>query len=166
MFKDIAGRGKTSVDWFYGLKLQLVCDHVGRLVSYSLTAGHVADRQALPQLYASGEILGKLFGDRGYLGKNWKQMMSDLGVDLMTRLRRKMKPQTIDPFDEAVLRKRGIIECAFNRMKHIFEIEHSRHRSKSGLFNTILSTLVAYVLTTDEWDFGIQCLKPTPQKTA
>lgn len=166
MFKDIAGRGKTSVDWFYGLKLHVVCDHVGRLVSYSLTAGHVDDRQALPQLCASGEILGKLFGDRGYLGKNWKQMMSDLGVDLITRLRRKMKPQTIDPFDEAVFRKRGIIECVFNRMKHIFEIEHSRHRSKSGLFNTILSTLVAYVLTTDEWDFGIQCLRPTPQKTA
>lgn len=93
-------------------------------------------------------------------------MMGDLGVDLITRLKRKMKPQVIDPFEEAVLRKRGIIECVFNRMKRIFEIEHSRHRSKSGLFNTILSTLVAYVLTTDEWDFGIQCLRPTPQKTA
>jgi len=166
MFKDIAGRGKTSVDWFFGLKLHVVCDHAGRLVSYTLTAGNVDDRRALPQLCASGDVLGKLFGDRGYLGKKCKQQMGDLGVDLITRLRRKMKPQVLDPFDEAVLRKRGIVECVFNRMKRIFEIEHSRHRSKAGLFNTILSCLVAYVLTTDEWDFDIQCLRPTLQQDA
>ena len=35
MLKDIAGRGKLSVDWFYGLKLHVLCDHVGRLVSYN-----------------------------------------------------------------------------------------------------------------------------------
>lgn len=72
LFADSASRGKSSVDWFYGFKLHLICDHVGRLVSYCITTGHVDDRKVLPHLVQLSQLKGKLFGDRGYVGKNWK----------------------------------------------------------------------------------------------
>ena len=33
-FEDIAGRGKTSVGWFYGFKLHIIIDDRGELVSF------------------------------------------------------------------------------------------------------------------------------------
>lgn len=48
VFVDTATRGKTSVDWFYGFKIHLICDHIGRLVSYCITTGNVDDRKVLP----------------------------------------------------------------------------------------------------------------------
>ena len=67
------------------------------------------------------------------LVKIGKLSLAELGVQLITRVTRNMKLQTLDPFDSAVLRKRGIIESLFNLMKSQFDLEHTRHRSKIGL---------------------------------
>ena len=67
------------------------------------------------------------------LVKIGKLSLAELGVQLITRVKRNMKPQALDPFDSAVLRKRGIIESPFNLMKSQFDLEHTRHRSKIGL---------------------------------
>ena len=34
VFKDVAARGKTSVDWFFGLKLHLVLNDKGELLNF------------------------------------------------------------------------------------------------------------------------------------
>ncbi len=157
VFANSATRGKSSVDWFYGFKIHLICDHVGRLISYCITTGNVDDRKVLPDLIEKSKLKGKLFGDRGYIGKNWKARLTEVGVQLITRVKKKMKPQFLDPFDSAVLRKRGIIEAPFNLMKSQFDLEHTRHRSKIGLLTTIFSalTLYAFVLV-NGYDTGIQ----------
>ena len=68
-----------------------------------------------------------------------------------------MKPQALDPFDSAVLRKRGIIESPFNLMKSQFDLEHTRHRSKIGLLTTIFSALTLYALVlVNGYKSGIQ----------
>lgn len=157
VFIDSASRGKTSVDWFYGFKMHLICDHVGRLISYCITTGSVDDRKALPDLIEHSKLKGKLFGDRGYIGKNWKARLAEVGVQLITRVKRNMKPQSLDPFDSAVLRKRGIIEAPFNLMKSKFDLEHTRHRSKMGLLTTIFSALTLYALVlVNGYNSGIQ----------
>jgi hypothetical protein len=43
VFKDIAARGKTSVDWFFGLKLHLVINDKGELLNFQVTPGNVDD---------------------------------------------------------------------------------------------------------------------------
>lgn len=143
---DSASRRKSSVDWFYGFKLHLICDHVGQFVSYCITTGNMDDRKVLPDLVQSSKLKGKLFGDRGYIGENWKVRLAEMGVQLITRIKRNMKPQALDPLDRAVLRKRGIIESPFNLMKSQFDLEHTRHRSKIGLLTTIFSALMLYAL--------------------
>src|SRR5688572_26476777 len=39
VFKDMAGRGKTSMGWFYGFKLHFVVNDRGELVACCVTAG-------------------------------------------------------------------------------------------------------------------------------
>jgi Transposase DDE domain len=39
VFKAIAARGKTSVDWFFGFKLHLVCNDQGELLNIAVTPG-------------------------------------------------------------------------------------------------------------------------------
>ena len=41
VFKKIAARGKTSVGWFYGLKLHLVVSECGELLNIALTPGNI-----------------------------------------------------------------------------------------------------------------------------
>lgn len=157
VFVDSASRGKTSVDWFYGFKMHLICDHVGRLISYCIKTGNVDDRKALPDLIERSKLKGKLFGDRGYIGKNWKARLAEVGVQLITRVKRNMKPQSLDPFDHALLKKRGIIEAPFHLMKSQFDLEHTRHRSKTGLLTTIFSALTLYALVlVNGYKSGIQ----------
>jgi hypothetical protein len=50
VFKSVAATGKTSVEWFFGLKLHLVINEQGELLNVSLTLGNVDDRQPVPQL--------------------------------------------------------------------------------------------------------------------
>ncbi|CAP02897.1 transposase of ISAba6, IS982 family [Acinetobacter baumannii SDF] len=168
VFADSASRGKTSVDWFYGFKLHLICDHIGRLVSYCITTGNVDDRKVLPDLIEHSKLKGKLFGDRGYVGKNWKSRLAEVGVQLITRVKRNMKPQVLAPFDHAVLKKRGIIEAPFKLMKSQFDLEHSRHRSKMGLLTTIFAALTLYALVlVNGYKSGIQqILKPIDLNSA
>jgi len=167
VFADSATRGKSSVDWFYGFKIHLICDHIGRLISYCITTGKVDDRKVLPELTKKANLKGKLFGDRGYIGKNWKARLAEVGVQLITRIKKNMKPQPLDPFDSAVLRKRGIIEAPFNLMKSQFDLEHTRHRSKIGLLTTIFSALTLYALVlVNGYNSGIQqILKPIELKS-
>ena len=40
VFKGVAARGKTSVDWFYGLKLHLVVNECGELLNITVTPGN------------------------------------------------------------------------------------------------------------------------------
>jgi hypothetical protein len=57
--------GKTSVGWFYGFKLQLVVNDRGGLLAFCLTRGNVDDRRPVHCLVR--RLVGKLFGDRGYI---------------------------------------------------------------------------------------------------
>ena len=63
VFKALAKRDKTSVDWFYGFKLHLVVNDCGELLAVKITAGNVDDRN--PVLELARALFGKLFGDPG-----------------------------------------------------------------------------------------------------
>lgn len=78
-----------------------------------------------------------------------------------------MKQPSLDPFDSAVLRKRGVIEAPFNLMKSQSDLEHIRHRSKVGLLTTIFAALTLYALVlVNRYKSGIQQnLKPIELKS-
>jgi hypothetical protein len=142
VFSGCAGRGKTSVDWFYGCKLHLVINDRGELLSLRLTPGNTDDHQPVPELVKG--LFGKLFGDKGYISQTLFETLYDDGVQLVTRLKTKMKNRLVSMFDNIMLRKRAIIESVVAQLKHISHIEHSRHRSVANCFVNLLAGLVAY----------------------
>src|SRR5437660_2285643 len=117
VFEGCARRGKTSVDWFFGFKLHLVTNDCGELLSLRLTPGNVDDRRPVPELVK--DLFGKLFGDKGYLSQPLFETLFDDGLQLITRLKTKMKNRLISMFDKIMLRKRAIIESVMDQLKNI-----------------------------------------------
>jgi hypothetical protein len=59
-------RDKNSVGWHYGFKLHLIINDRGQLLAFTLTPeDSVDDRKPVPDL--TQDLIGKLFGDRGYI---------------------------------------------------------------------------------------------------
>ena len=137
-----AARGKTSVGWFYGFKLHLVVNDQGELLAFCLTPGNVDDRHPVPKL-ATG-LVGKLFGDKGYLSQPLaQQLLVTQGLQLITKLRKKMHNRLLEWSDQLLLRKRAIIETITDQLKNICQIEHSRHRSPINFLVNLIAGLIA-----------------------
>ena len=64
-FASISGWGKSSVDWFFGLKLHLVVNEKGEILNCKITRANTDYRFVLEEICSS--LFGKLFGDRGYI---------------------------------------------------------------------------------------------------
>lgn len=110
-FADFAGRGKTSVGWFYGFKLHVTVSECGELLSWFITQGNVDDRRPVPGL--ARRVWGKLFGDKGYISSPLKLLLKEQGVEFLTKVKKNMKPQEISVADKILLRKRAIIAHGF-----------------------------------------------------
>ena len=143
VFQGIAQRGKTSTGWFFGFKLHLLINDKGELMSFRITPGNTDDRTVVEKM-AQG-LEGWLFGDKGYLGKKLAQRLLDQGIELITRLKKNMKDQFLDPIRQCWLDKRGIIETSIDQLKSIFHIQHTRHRSPDNFLANVLAGLLAYV---------------------
>jgi hypothetical protein len=145
-FAAEAARGKTSVGWFFGFKLHLVVNDRGELLAITLTPGNVDDRVPVPTLLAQvKKLFGKLFGDKGYLSQAlFEQVRQAFGVELVTRLKKRMKNQLMSLSDKLLLRKRAIIETIVDQLKNVSQIEHTRHRSPVGLLVNLVCGLIAY----------------------
>lgn len=143
VFRGLAKRGKTSMGWFFGFKLHLIVNDEGELLAFSLTPGNVDDRKPVPKL-VEGNIIGMLFGDRGYISADLAEKLREYGVQMITRLRSNMQNKLMPLMDKLLLRKRGIIETIIDQLKNISQIEHSRHRSPFNFIVNLLGGLIAY----------------------
>jgi transposase len=143
VFKGIAQRGKTSVDWFFGLKLHLVCNDRGELLNITLTAGNTDDRQ--PVLKLLNGLTGKVLADRGYVSQSlFETLLTQMGIQLITKPKRNMKNKLMPLMDKLLLRKRSVIETIIDQLKNISQIEHSRHRSPVNCIVNLVCGLIAY----------------------
>jgi len=144
VFKDCAGRGKTSTGWFYGFKLHLVINEYGEIISFALTPGNVDDRNPKIIERLTKSLWGKLFGDRGYLSAKLAQELYSKGIQLFTRLKKGMKNMLMNFEDKLLLNKRGIVESVNQKLQTACQVEHSRHRNTANFFANLLSGLIAY----------------------
>lgn len=142
VFAADAKRGKTSMGWFFGLKLHLAVNDRGELLACCLTPGNVDDRTPVPELVK--RLRGKLFGDRGYISAPLAKLLFEQGLQLISRLRKNMKNHLMHFSDKLLLRKRVIIESIIDQLKNISQIEHSRHRSPINFVVHLIAGLVAY----------------------
>jgi hypothetical protein len=144
VFRNIAKKGKSTTGWFFGMKLHLVINHKAEIVSWIITPGNIDDRKPVPYLVQN--LFGKVFGDRGYIGKELFERLYADGIQLITRLKLNMKNILMDVFDKLLLYKRGIIESVNNQLKIVCQIDHHRHRSVVNFMTNLISGLVAYSL--------------------
>jgi hypothetical protein len=79
--------------WFFGFKLHLVFNQLNQIVALKITAGNVADTKAVPSL--TQHLTGKLFGDKGYIGKQLAQQLLRRGLALFTRVSQKYESLTV-----------------------------------------------------------------------
>jgi hypothetical protein len=88
----------------------------GEILAFCLTPGNVDDRQPVPKL-AKG-LVGKLFGDTGYLSQPLaQQLLVTHGLQLITKLRKKMHNRLLDWSDRLLLRKRAITRTITDQPK-------------------------------------------------
>src|SRR6266540_5757425 len=143
VFAEFAQRGKGSMGWFYGFKLHLVVNECGELLACQITPGNVDDRTPVPTLCR--RLFVKLIADRGYVSQAlFEQLLDTFGVQLITKLRKNMKNRLLPLLDKLLLRKRAILESLIDQLKHISQIEHTRHRSPINCFINIIAGLIAY----------------------
>ena len=144
VFKGIAQRGKCSMGWFFGFKLHLICNEKGELLNFMITPGDIDDRKPLEYKVFVEFIHGKLFGDKGYISKNFFQRLFVAGIQLITKLKSNMKGALISVSDRLLLRKRAIIETVNDELKNIAQVEHSRHRCLDNFIVNLLGAIAAY----------------------
>ncbi len=85
-FSQIAQYGKTSVGWFFGLKLHIVANERGELMAFKITQGNRSDsKEAFSLLHT---LNGLAFGDKGYIGKELFDKLFATGLKLITRKRK------------------------------------------------------------------------------
>lgn len=142
VFQTVAGRGKSSMGWFYGLKLHLVINEQGEFLAGQLTSGNTDDRKPIPQMVQ--DLQGKLFGDKGYISKKLTQLLKKQGLEFITKIRKNMKKQQLALLDNILLRKRALVETVNDQLKNISQIEHSRHRSVIKALAHITAGVIAY----------------------
>lgn len=160
VFKGIAQRGKSSTGWFFGFKLHAVINHMGELLNIHITPGNVDDRAPVPNMVEN--FFGKLYGDKGYISKKLTERLQNIGVDLVTKVRRNMKPAQHTPFDAVLLRQRNLIETVFDELKNLSQIEHSRHRSVNNFIVNLLGGIIAYCLMPNKPTLPLQRAYPDP----
>ncbi len=104
VFQNLAARGKTSVDWFFGFKLHLVVNDKGELLNFQVTPGNIDDRKPVPKLLQ--QLFGKVFADKGYISLQLaKKLRESAGIQLITKLKRNMKQRLMPLFERLLLRK-------------------------------------------------------------
>jgi hypothetical protein len=162
-FKGLAGWGKSSVGWYFGFKLPLIINDCGELLAVSLTPGNTDDRKPVPDM--TKDLVGKLFGDRGYISQALFESLFERGLELMTKRRKNMKNALMPLLDKILLRKRPMIETVNDQLKNLCQIEHSRHRSPFNFLVNLVSGLIAYAYHPDKPSLDIPNdeLKALPQ---
>jgi hypothetical protein len=136
-FAGLAARGKTSMGWFFGFKLHLVFNHLNEIVAVKLTPGNVHDTVPVEQL--TQDLTGKLFGDKGYLGKQRAAALLKRGLVLMTKVRKSMEALSLTLTDKLLLNARNRAETIIGHSKAFSSLNLPKPRIPINVFLHLLA---------------------------
>lgn len=143
-FDEIARYGRTSVAWFFGLKLHIVINDQGELIAFKITRANEHDAKACESMLE--RLNGMAFGDKGYISKPLFTRLLEKGLKLITRTRKNMKAVDYSTVEKQLLNQRGIIETVIHHFKHHYHIWHTRHRSVLNAITHLVAGMAAYVI--------------------
>ena len=142
--KKIATRSKTTMGWFYGLKLHLVSDLKGNILYIRFTTGNVGDRVVLDRLLEriNNSII---VADAGYCSKPLEEKAGRNNNILITCLRKNMKKMATF-LDICLLNLRPGIETLFSILKGRLGLVTSLPRSINGYIAHYIYVIFGYMI--------------------
>lgn len=129
--------------WFFGFKLHAVCDQRGRLVNLRITAGNLADVTQAEALLTQWR--GLALADAAYISATLRQKLWELGLFLLTPLRKNLKGLA-SPEQLGQIKGRQIIETGFSVLKERLGLLTALPRSLDGYLVHYVLVLLAYQL--------------------
>lgn len=142
--KGLAGLGRSTKGWFYGLKMTLTRDHDGRMLSLRFTKPGENDRDIFREI--NRDIWGVIVADAGYLSE---QLERDMYLEkkrwILIRPYKTMK-KLMTKWQEALYKGRFRIEFDFRDLKLFHGLVTSLPRSVSGYLANYLHALLSFVV--------------------
>lgn len=144
VFKDVAGRGKSSTGWFYGLKLFLIINQFGQVMRCILSPANIADNNITMMRRMFNKLKGFVFADKGFISQQAFEEFYQQGLKIVTTIKRNMKNKLMITTEKLALKKRNLIECVNDLLMTICDIDHTRHRSPLNAISHALAGVTAY----------------------
>lgn len=144
--QGIANWGKTGQGWFYGVKLHLISDLLGKLQSVLLSSGNVSDKDKDTVLKLAKEITGIVIADSGYVSKKLAEAFRSVDRLLMIKPYKNMRV-IATTLQNLLYGTRMMIEKHFRSLKQFFGLITSMPRSITGYFANYFYSLMAYQLS-------------------
>lgn len=141
--KGIASKAKSSMGWFYGFKLHIVCNELMQILGMRITTATIDDRDGLEMIW--NDIFGIIVADAGYLGKNRQEKASSLGKKLFAAVRANMK-KLMTKLQHEMFKMRLKVEVVFSVLKLRMGLANSLPRSPLGHFAHYIWCVTSYHL--------------------
>ncbi|MEM6835296.1 MAG: transposase [Cyanobacteria bacterium P01_C01_bin.120] len=89
VYQEQVGWSENSMGWRFGFKLHLVINERGERLAFKLTPANTDDRVPVPEMTQG--LIGKLFGDRGYIRQDLFEELYERGLELVTNYKKEIK---------------------------------------------------------------------------
>lgn len=139
--KGLAKKSKSTMEWFYGFKLHIICNELMQILNFTITPATTDDRRALEILW--DDIFGMIIADAGYVGKDIREAGLKKGKFLFAAVRANMK-KVMTETQHQLFKLREVVERVFSVLKLRMGLETSLPRSPLGHFAHYLWCLTAY----------------------
>lgn len=125
-------RGKPSLGWCSGCKLHAVINHQGELLACQLTPGNTDARRPVPNL--AERLSDRLLADNGYLSQPLtRTLLQTRRVRRITHRKRNMANRLLLLHDNMILRRQVLLVTVVDQLKHLLQLEHTRHAVRPTL---------------------------------
>lgn len=142
--QGLAGLGRSTKGWFYGLKMTLTRDHDGRMLALKFTKPGENDREVFRSI--NKDIYGIIVADAGYVSE---QLEKDMNIEhkrwILIRPYKTMK-KLMTKWQEQLYKGRFKIEFDFRDLKLFHGLVTSLPRSVSGYLANYLHALLSFVV--------------------
>ena len=136
--------GKTGKGWFYGLKLHIISDLEGRLLSLKFTRGNTDDRAVVIDL--SQDLQGIFVADTGYVSQDLAYEFYQENERIFLAKPRANMKKLASMVDVYLYGTRMRIELNFRSLKMFYGLVTSLPRSIDGYLANYIYSILAYCL--------------------
>lgn len=142
--KHVATRSKSSLGWFYGLKLHAMTDVFGNLLEIRFTTASVGDRKIL-DVFLKKLHHSIVIADAGYISPKLERKAQQNNNILLTCMRKNMKKLS-SFLDICLLNLRPRIEVLFSLLKERLGLITSLPRSVDGYLAHYIHVIFGYLM--------------------